>query len=104
MYKHMFMFNWAANEGEEATAVKVDVIRKALESQVDKIPGVLSVDRIGVNSTSGPDMKDVFVEMTFADLPSLLMYHRSDAHHAVRDIVDPLTSKEFASVDFEVTD
>ncbi len=103
MYKHMFMFDWAVEEDKERTQEKVEIIRTALESQTESIPGVLSVDRIGLNSILWFDTKDAFVEMTFADFPSLLMYHQSEAHYAVRGIVDPLITN-FVSVDFPVED
>jgi len=75
-------------------------IRKALEAQVGRIPGLLKVE-VGRCFNTGKRATDFALICDFADGDALAAYHRDAAHAQTRAIVDPHIAEHWIA-DYEI--
>ena len=71
-----------------------ETIRRALEAQVGRIPGLLRVE-VGRSINTGRRAADFALVCDFEDEAALASYHHHPAHMETRAIVDPLISEHW---------
>lgn len=76
------------------------VIRRTLEAQQGKIPGLLRVE-VGRNFATGRRAVDFALVCDFESREALAGYHRHPAHMETRAIVDPLIEDHWI-VDYDL--
>ena len=79
--------------------VRFDEIRKALEGQRGRIPGLLRVE-VGRSFAAGRRAVDFALLCDFESRAALEAYHRHDVHRETRAIVDPLVEEHWIA-DYE---
>ena len=75
-------------------------IRKTLEAQVGRIPGLLRVE-VGRSFNSGRRAVDFGLICDFESRAALDAYHRHPAHMETRTVVDPLIAEHWIA-DYEL--
>lgn len=75
-------------------------IRRALEAQVGRIPGLLRVE-VGRAFNEGRRAADFALVCDFESREALAAYHRHGAHLETRAIVDPLVAEHWIA-DYEL--
>ena len=73
------------------SADQFETIRRALEAQLGRIPGLLHIE-VGRSFNTGRRAVDFALVCDFDSEESLAAYHRHPAHMATRAIVDPLVT------------
>ena len=76
------------------------VVRKALEVQVGRIPGLLRVE-VGRSFNAGRRAADFALVCDFESRAALEAYHRHAAHMETRVVVDPLIAEHWIA-DYEL--
>ena len=71
-----------------------ELIRKTLEAQVGRVPGLLRVE-VGRAFNSGRRAVDFALVCDFEDRAALEAYHRHPSHMETRAIVDPLIAEHW---------
>jgi hypothetical protein len=77
----------------------LEPIRQALDAQVGRIPGLVSVE-IGRSFNRGRHAVDFALICDFTSREALDAYHRHPAHFETRAIVDPLIAEHWIA-DYE---
>ena len=77
-----------------------ETIRAALQQQLGRIPGLLSVE-VGRNFGSSRRSVDFCLICDFENREALAAYHRHPAHTETRSIVDPQVDEHWIA-DYEV--
>jgi len=95
MIRHIVLWRLKSTD-----AVTLDAIRRALESQVGRIPGLTRVE-LGHSFNSGRRAVDLALTCDFESRDALAAYHRHPVHMATRAIVDPLVAEHWIS-DYEL--
>src|SRR5688500_6133378 len=96
MIRHVVLWRLNPANGDVLSRV-----RRALEAQRGKIPGLLGVE-VGRNFSTSRRAVDVALICDFESREALAGYHRHPAHMEARSIVDPLAAEHWI-VDYEVT-
>ena len=78
-----------------------DLIRRTLQAQQGRIPGLLRVE-VGRNFVGSRRALDFALVCDFENRQALAAYHRHPAHMETRAIVDPLVDEHWI-VDYELT-
>jgi heme-degrading monooxygenase HmoA len=76
------------------SADQFETIRAALEAQVGRIPGLLSIE-VGRSINTGRRAADFALVCDFEDEAALAAYHRHPVHMETRAIVDPLITEHW---------
>ena len=95
MIRHVVLWRLKSNSGDLFHA-----IRRALEAQQGKIPGLLRVE-VGRNFAASRRAVDFVLICDFESREALAGYHRHPAHMETRAIVDPLVEEHWI-VDYEL--
>jgi hypothetical protein len=95
MIRHIVL--WRLKSTDEAT---LRTIRRALESQVGRIPGLKRVE-VGHSLNTGRRAVDLALTCDFENRDALAAYHRHPVHMETRSIVDPLVTEHWIS-DYEL--
>lgn len=95
MIRHVVLWRLKSTDGDILHS-----LRRALEAQRGKIPGLLRVE-VGVNIGSSRRAVDLALICDFASREALAAYHRHPAHSETRAIVDPLAQEHWI-VDYEI--
>jgi hypothetical protein len=77
-----------------------EVIRRALEAQVGRIPGLLRVE-VGRAFNNGKRAVDLALVCDFESRAALEAYHKHPAHMETRAVVDPLITEHWIA-DYEL--
>jgi quinol monooxygenase YgiN len=88
MIRHIVLWRLKSDESDFA------LIRKTLEAQVGRIPGLLRVE-VGRTFNTGRRAVDFVLLCDFEDRAALEGYHRHPAHMETRAIVDPLIAEHW---------
>lgn len=80
--------------------IRFDEIRRALEAQQGRVPGLLRVE-IGRSVAAGRRAVDFALVCDFESRAALEAYHRHAAHQETRSIVDPLVEEHWIA-DYEL--
>lgn len=78
----------------KSTDVDFALIRRALEAQVGRIPGLQRVE-VGRSFNTGRRAVDFAIVCDFESRAALEGYHRHPAHMETRAIVDPLIAEHW---------
>ena len=95
MIRHIVL--WRLKSADEAT---LRTIRRALESQLGRVPGLSRVE-VGHSFNTGRRAVDLALTCDFESRDALGAYHRHPVHLETRAIVDPLVTEHWIS-DYEV--
>jgi hypothetical protein len=95
MIRHIVL--WRLKSADEGA---VRTIRRALESQVGRIPGLVRVE-VGHSFNKGRRAVDLALTCDFESRAALATYHGHPAHMETRAIVDPLVAEHWIS-DYEL--
>ncbi len=95
MIRHVVLWRLKSQAGDS-----FHTIRKALEEQHGRIPGLLRVE-VGRNFVPSRRAVDFALICDFQDRAALDAYHRHPAHMATRALVDPLIDEHWI-VDYEL--
>ena len=71
-----------------------ETIRRTLEAQLGRIPGLLHVE-VGRSINTGRRAADLALVCDFANEAALAAYHQHPVHMETRAIVDPLISEHW---------
>lgn len=93
MVRHIVLWRLKSSDAD------FDAIRKALEAQVGRIPGLLRVE-VGRNFRRGRRAVDFALICDFESEQALEAYHRHPAHMETRTVVDPLIAEHWIA-DYE---
>jgi len=96
MVRHIVLWRLKSRDADFAT------MRRALERQVGRIPGLLRVE-VGRAFNEGRRAVDFALVCDFASREALAAYHRHHAHLETRATVDPLIAEHWIA-DFELPD
>jgi hypothetical protein len=88
MVRHIVLWRLKSPDADFAA------IRRALERQVGRIPGLLRVE-VGRAFNDGRRAVDFALLCDFASREALTAYHRHGAHLETRAIVDPLIAEHW---------
>lgn len=95
MIRHVVLWRLKPNEGD-----MFHTIRRALEAQRGRIPGLLHL-QVGRNFATSRRAVDFALVCDFESRAALAAYHRHPAHMETRAIVDPLVDEHWI-VDYEL--
>lgn len=76
------------------SADQFETIRRALEAQLGRIPGLLRIE-VGRSFNTGRRAADFALVCDFDSEEALAAYHRHPAHKETRAIVDPLVTEHW---------
>lgn len=95
MIRHIVLWRLKSPSGAD-----FETIRKALEAQFGRIPGLLRVE-VGRSFNSGRRAVDLALTCDFESREALAAYHRHAAHMETRAVVDPLIAEHWIA-DYEL--
>jgi hypothetical protein len=99
MIRHVVLWRLKSTD-DDSRKRDFDLIRTALEAQVGRIPGLLSIEA-GLNFSAGRRAVDFALVSQFENAESLAAYHKHPAHWDTRAIVDPLIADHWIA-DYEL--
>ena len=76
------------------SADQFETIRRALEAQLGRVPGLLHVE-VGRSINTGGRAADLALVCDFENAAALKAYHQHPVHMETRAIVDPLVSEHW---------
>ncbi len=95
MIRHIVL--WRLKSADEAS---LRTIRRALESQLGRVPGLMRVE-VGQSFNTGRRAVDLALTCDFESRDAVTAYHRHPVHRETRAIVDPLIAEHWIS-DYEL--